>query len=218
MRLPPAIIMVVVSAPLILRSPPAAAMSLWVDGEPTSLGGCNLVSADVVRWTPSKGPPAAFIADRFLENRGRNSLIVLGVDATGVWTAEMHTITDACDDCDVLHLVHTSFGGKRNSYLVAESMKLAELEPAPERRLARVKQALFRLAAGPWNVQALSQQYRFSLPKHDTKGRLERYTGWFADVRVDRNPGLRFGVRSVSQMCWCSPSWRGYVLKPVPAP
>jgi hypothetical protein len=217
MRLPPAIMTVVVaSAPLILRSPQAAAIPLWVDGEPTSLGGCNLVSADVMRWMPSKGPPAAFIADRFLENRGRSSLIVLGVDATGVWTAEMHTITDACDDCDVLHLVHTSFRGKRNSHLVAESVELAELEP--EQRRARVKQALFRLAAGPWNVPALSQQYRLSLPKHDAEGRLERYTGWFADVRVDRNPGLRFGVRSVSQMCWCSPSWRGYVLKLVPAP
>jgi hypothetical protein len=214
MRLPPAIMMVVVSTPLSLCSPQAAAMSLWVDGEPTSLGGCNLVSAEVMRWTPSKGPPAAFIADRFLENRGRSSLIVLGVNATGVWTAEMHTITDACDDCDVLHLVHTSFGGKRNSYLVAESMELAEL--APEQRLTRVKQALFRLAAGPWNVPALSQQYRLSLPKHDAEGRLEHYTGWFVDVRVDRNPGLRFGVRSVSQMCWCSPSWRGYALKLYP--
>ena len=198
---------------LALCSVPAAATPLWVDGEPTDFGGCNLVRAEVTRWSPSDGPPVAFIAERFLQNAGGNALILLGADAQGFWSAEMRSESDACDECDVLHLVHTSFAGKRQSYLVTEAMKLAELELSPDARRARVKQALFRLAAGPWQVSKLSQQYRLTLPRHDGEGRLARYTGWFAEARVARQPGLRFGVHERNVMCWCMPSWRGYALR-----
>ena len=190
---------------------PAGAAPLWVDGEPESLGGCNLVRAQVERWSPAQGPPAAFLAQRFLDNGGESTLVVLGLDPAGVWTAELGAPSDACDDCDQLALVHTSFAGKRKRHLVADATHLSELEP--EARRARVKQALFRLAAGPWRVSELSQRYRLTLPRHDAEGRLERYTGWFAEVAAPDRPALRFGVRSESQMCWCFPSWRGYALR-----
>lgn len=189
---------------------PAGAAPLWVDGEPEGIGGCNLVRAEVERWSPAQGPPAAFLAQRFLDNGGQSRLVVLGLDRTGVWTAELGAPSDACDDCDRLALVHTSFSGKRSRHLVADASQLNELER--EARRARVKQVLFKLAAGPWQVSELSQRYRLTLPRHDVEGRLERYTGWLAQVEVPERSTLRYGVRNESQMCWCFPSWHGYAL------
>jgi hypothetical protein len=191
-------------------SPTATATALRVEGEPTSVGGCNLVRGDVVRWNRGGGPPAAFIAERFVAGSG-NELIALGADAAGFWTAETAVPSDGCDDCRVLKLVHTTFAGKRKSYVVADAATLGELE-ANERR-ARVKGSLFKLAAGPWNVRELSQRYRLRLVKHDGEGRIHRYTGWFADVRVPGQPGLRYGIRSESFMCWCSDAWLAYPLR-----
>ncbi len=188
----------------------ASATALRVDGEPTSPGGCNLVAGDILRWKPSEGPPATFIAERFVTGGG-NALIALGADAAGVWTAEMAIPSDGCDDCSVLRLVHTAFTGQRKSYLVAEAAKFEELGPS-ERR-ARVKQRLFELANGPWKVRDLSQRYRLRLVSHDRQGMVQRYTGWFAEMRVSDKPGLRFGVRSESFMCWCSDSWTAYPLR-----
>ena len=194
----------------IFGSLPVLAVPLRVEAAPESVGGCESVAANVVRWRPSDGAPASFVAESFLAKGYENALVLLGADASGFWTAETTVPSDACDDCDILHLVHTSFGGERKSYVVAEKQKLVALDAAA--RLARVKRGLFALAAGPWHVSELSQDYRLSFPDND-EGLLRRYTGWFAEVRVGGKPGLRFGVESKSFMCWCSDAWRGYALR-----
>jgi hypothetical protein len=194
----------------IFGSLPVSAVPLRVEAVPESVGGCESMSADVVRWRPGDGPAASFVAERFVAQEYGNVLVLLGGDTSGFWTAETNVPSDACDDCDVLRLVHTSFAGERKSYVVAEKQKLVELDgPA---RIAHVKKSLFALAAGPWHGSALSQDYHLSFPQND-EGLLRRYTGWFAEVRVAGKPGLRFGVESKSFMCWCSNSWRGYALR-----
>src|SRR5262245_51901349 len=105
-----------------MSSTAASATALEVQGAPTSLGGCNLVGGEVLRWRPSDGPPAAFIAERFVAGHG-NRLIVLGADTDGFWTAEIAVTSDACDDCEDLRLVHTSFAGERKVHAVADKMK-----------------------------------------------------------------------------------------------
>ena len=188
----------------------ASATELRVEEQPMSVGGCNLVSGEVVRWKPSEGPPAAFIAERFVAGSG-NLLITLGADGDGFWTAETAAASDACHDCNVLRLVHSTFAGQRKHYVVADAVKLGEL--GPDERRARVKQRLFELASGPWNVRELSQRYRLGLVKRDDYGRIIRYTGWFAEVRAPGQPAMRFGIRSESFMCWCSDRWTAYPLR-----
>lgn len=185
----------------------AQATPLEVEEDPDAVG-CRTSGALVVRWTPADGPPAAFLARHFVEGGG-NTLITLGADAAGLWTAEMGS-GDACDDCNELNLVHTGFDGKRKTHRVASATTMYEL--GPEARLQKAKQALFALAAGPWNPARTTQDYRVVLPKH-AEGRLERYTGWFAEVRVAQKPAIRFGVETDSMNCWCFDHWRAYQVR-----
>src|SRR5262245_58474701 len=112
----------------IFGASPVSAVPLRVEAESPSFGGCESVAADVVRWRPSDGAPASFIAERFVAEEYGNVLILLGRDASGFWTAEVNSGSDACDDCGVLRLVHTSFAGERKSYVVADKQKLGELD------------------------------------------------------------------------------------------
>lgn len=197
-------------ATVVAGSVTASATPLWVDAEPESVAGCSSVSADVIRWKPSDGAPAAFIADRFLDGEG-NRLVILGADAGGIWTAETRS-DDACgDECATLDLVHTSYSGARKTQRVADAQALREL--SVEERTARIKQKLFGLASSPWKAPEWTQAYTLSFPRYSPEGQIERYTGWFAEVKVAGKPGMRFGVVSRSFMCWCSDQWNGYPLR-----
>jgi hypothetical protein len=192
-----------------LAGTPVSATRLEMPEDPESFG-CRTGGALVIRWTPADGPPAAFLAKHFVEGGG-NTLITLGADATGIWTAETDS-DDACgDDCSELYLVHTGFDGKRQPHLVASASGMHDV--APEARFLAAKQALFALAAGPWKVAETTQDYRLVLPKRSAEGVLERYTGWFAEVRVAGKPGVRFGLATESMNCWCFDHWRAYPLR-----
>lgn len=202
----------------------AAAHAEQLLGETGS--NCGSHVADVRVWRPEYGPPAAFIADAYLSPEG--SLFVgLGFDKTGFWSAEDEPGTDACDDCGQLNLVHTTFRGVRKTHVVYSSKDAPETDleaPATAgdetQRIARsqskkrelIKKRLFSLAAGPWKIKSLSHDYRLSTPRRDEDGKIERFTGWFAEASQTGEPTLRFGIVSRPFMCWCDDSWQGYAL------
>jgi hypothetical protein len=167
---------------------------------------CSSFSADILQWTPADGPAATFIADAF-ERSGASLWVGLGYDASGFWSAESAAASDACDDCNYLDLVHTSFTGTRTVYAVVDSVTT----PATSLRQA-LKTRLFGLAASRWPVARLSHDYKLRLPKRDPEGRIEKFSGWMAEVSKRGGFLLRFGQTSTSSMCWCSDDWNGYAL------
>src|SRR6478609_4434230 len=69
-------------------------------------------------WPSSSGPPARFVADTFVRGGDGGQWIGLGHTDEGFWSAEAHSPNDACDTCERLDLVVTTFGGKRRSFPV----------------------------------------------------------------------------------------------------
>jgi hypothetical protein len=57
----------------IFGSSPVSAVPFRVEAPSTSVGGCESVAADVVRWRPSDGPLVAFLAERFLTQEYGNT-------------------------------------------------------------------------------------------------------------------------------------------------
>ncbi|NUP05787.1 MAG: hypothetical protein HOW73_06980 [Polyangiaceae bacterium] len=183
-------------------------------GEPFGGGiGCGSAYADIERWTPAEGPAAAYIADAFMQHGG-SLWMALGYDDTGFWSAEGYA-ADACDDCDQLDLVHTTFSGTRTSFSVLTSelrdKSRSADDPAATLR-AGIKQRLFSLAAKTWPVTKLSHDYKLELPKHDADGKIEKFTGWMAEVKKKDGFLLRFGPVGHPHMCWCDQSFTGYTL------
>ncbi len=170
---------------------------------------CSGASADVRRWTPADGPLASFVADAYLQSS--DVFVGLGYDKGGFWSAEADTGGDACDDCSTLRLVHTSFAGRRESFVVGQG---ADREPdlTREERRAKIKQRIFAVASSKLPVAELRHDYALTLPKHDAEGTIERFSGWFAEVKKKDGALLRFGIVTESQMCWCFPKWVGYTL------
>lgn len=175
---------------------------------------CAYENAEVLRWTPADGPMAAFVAKQFEAHR--SLWIGLGYDAKGFWSAEGDTGGDGCDDCSTLNLVRTSFDGKERKVFKVGAGLDEEPGTTEERQLA-IKKKIFTVAAGPLDVKALKHDYTFTLPKHDEEGKIEKFTGWFAEVKKKDGGVLRFASVSESYMCWCIQHWRGYTLaKPKP--
>jgi hypothetical protein len=172
-------------------------------------GNCALKHAEVLKWTPADGPPASFIADAFLDHGG-SLWMALGYDESGFWSAEGYW-NDASDEGGGLVLVHTSFSGKRRSSPVA-AYDLAQKHPDRAELRKAIKARLFTLAAGTWNVEKLSHDYKLKLPKHDAEGRIETFTGWMAEVSRPGGFVLRFAPTASTFMCWCDYSWTGYAL------
>jgi hypothetical protein len=199
-------------------APPARAERL-AGQRPDPVDGvaqCSYSSADVRRWSPADGPLASFVADAYLES---SSLFVgLGYDRRGFWSAEADSGVDACDDCSTLRLVRTTFRGERESFVVGQG---AEHEPGLTRdeRRARIKQKIFAVAASSLVVGDLRHDYTLGLPKHDADGTIERFSGWFAEVKKKKDGALlRFAIVSEPHMCWCTPRWVGYTLAPPKKP
>jgi hypothetical protein len=191
---------------VLFEATPAAATPLSGDAGDSS---CAYSSADVLSWTPSAGPLATFLADEF--ERAGNLFVALGYDANGFWSAEADTGSDACDDCSTLRLVRTSFDGKeRKTFVVGQGLDLEEGTAAERRQ--RLKTRVFKVAASELNLKALKHDYKLELPKHDAEGRIEKFSGWFAQVKKKDGALLRFALVNESQMCWCFPSWRAYTL------
>jgi hypothetical protein len=175
------------------------------------------VSAEVLRWTPSEGSLANYLADRFARND--DMFIALGYDAKGFWSAEADIGSDACEGaCTTMSLVHTSFDGKeRRSFLVGRSEHDEPGTPAERRK--KLKARIFRVVASDLDLGALEQDYSFQLPKHDAAGKIEKFSGWLAQVQKRDRALLRFKLVNESQMCWCFPSWSAYTLAaPKPKP
>jgi hypothetical protein len=170
---------------------------------------CAHASADVLRWTPAAGPLASYVADAYLANE--NVFIVIGYDARGFWSAEADPGTDACG-CSKLYLRHTSFSGERlGSHALGQGSE-SDPEQDQARRRDAIKQRIFTVAAGPLDVAALRQDLTLGLPKHDAEGNIEKFTGWFAELKKKDGALVRFAIVSTPFMCWCDSSWKAYTL------
>lgn len=170
---------------------------------------CSQEAAEVLKWAPANGPLGNFLADAFEQH---SSLwIGLGYDDKGFWSAEADSGSDACDSCGKMSLVRTSFDGKeRTSFLIGKGY---DQEPGtPGERRKKLKQRVFKVAAGELDVKALKHDYKLNLPKHDADGKMEKFSGWFAEVKKKDGSLLRYALVSESFMCWCHPSWRAYTL------
>ncbi len=191
---------------VLFEATPAAATPLSGDAGD---GSCAYSSADVLVWKPSAGSLANFLADEF--ERAGNLFIALGYDANGFWSAEADIGSDACDDCSTMHLVRTSFDGKeRKTFVIGRGRDQEEGTPAERRK--KLKTRVFKVAASELNVKALKHDYTLELPKHDAEGKIEKFSGWFAQVKKKNGALLRFAIVNESRMCWCFPSWRAYTL------
>lgn len=71
---------------------------------------------------------------------------------------------------------------------------------------------IFAVAVGPLEVKGLRHDYGFTLPSHDTEGKISKFTGWFAEVKMRDGALLRFALVSEPLLCHCVSSWRGYTL------
>lgn len=172
---------------------------------------CAHESAEVLRWTPAAGPLASYVADAYLASQ--NVFIVIGYDARGYWTAEADPGTDACG-CSTLYLRHTSFAGERLSSHTLGRGSEADTEQDQVKRRDAIKQKIFTVAKGPLDVSALRQDLTLTLPKHDAEGNIEKFTGWFAELKKKDGALVRFAVVSTPFMCWCDSSWKAYTLAP----
>lgn len=193
---------------------PAEAVPLSVGAAPEGVGGCNVIETEVLRWTPRRGPPATYIVERYLQ-RPANLLVVVGVDGTGVWTAEVDAGSDACA-CSELFLVHTAFDGKRVRHAVGVGEELAASGSRLPSDRAGMLRLIFALRSVPWGQ--LRHEYSVTYPPRNADGSLKRYTGWFVQIRVRNHAPVRYGVLSEPQNCWCFQRWRGYPVKPSPHP
>lgn len=209
MRLPTSIACVALTLLTLPSSARAEHLSGTLPQPPEGYIQCSYASAEVTRWTPAEGPMASFVADAYLTSA--DLFMGLGYDERGFWSAEADSGSDACDDCGTLRLVHTSFAGAREAFVVDRG---ADGEPdiTPAQRRTNIKQKIFALAKGPLAVEKLHHDYELSTPKHDAEGTIERFTGWFAQVKKRDGALLRFGIVNVSFMCWCHPHWAGYTL------
>lgn len=172
---------------------------------------CASASAEVLRWSPAAGPLASYVADAYLDKT--DVFIALGYDSAGFWSAEGDPGSDGCDSCGRLFLRHTSFSGEK----LSEHQIGQGLDSDPDRedakaRRAAIKRKIFTVAKGPLDVRALRHDFTLSLPKHDADGKIESFSGWFAEVKTRDGALLRYAIVTTSSMCWCSSAWRAYTL------
>lgn len=176
---------------------------------PDTFVSCAFASAEVLRWTPADGPLASYVADAFL-TKG-DVFIALGYDARGLWSAEADPGTDACA-CSRFYLRHTSFSGERlSSHLIGQGSESDE-QTDPLKRRNGIKQKVFTVASGPLDVTSLRQDFSIALPKHDAEGTIEKFSGWFAEIKKTDGALLRFAIVSTPTMCWCNSTWKAYTL------
>lgn len=179
-------------------------------------GNCGDQIVDLRQWRPADGPAAEFIA-KAVESSDGTLFIALGFDDRGFWSVEGEDGWDACDhDCASLYLVHTTFQGARTTHLLdAPNVGQGRDKDHAATRRRNIKTRLFKLAQpdqGPFKVSDLKHDYKLRKPAVDRDGTIVKFTGWFADVRREDKPALRFGLVDETSMCWCKASWRGYVL------
>lgn len=174
-----------------------------------TIATCPYAGADVVKWDATKDLPANFIADQYVPIYG-GLFIGLGYDDDGFWSARSDS-EDACDLCNSLELVHTTWAGVETTYEVVSSRERSDLAQDPKATRELVKQRLFALAKSTWPVEKLHRDYELTTPPHDADGKIEKFTGWFANVQAGSHQ-LRFAQVADSVMCWCMGRWKGYAL------
>jgi hypothetical protein len=196
---------------LALFALPETASAIQLSGELRPKGAnCAFASAEVLRWSPAAGPLASFVTDAYLEKD--SVYVAIGYDAQGFWSAQADPGGDGCDDCSQLFLRHTAFSGKvLSSHLVGEGSNLDQEPDATKRRNA-IKQRIFTVAKGSLDLTALRHDYELSVPKHDADGAIEKFSGWFAQIKKKDGALLRFAIVSTPFMCWCDSSWKAYTL------
>ncbi|MFO0611312.1 MAG: hypothetical protein U0414_01900 [Polyangiaceae bacterium] len=179
------------------------------DQEHATIETCPSTGAYVERWNPATALPVNFIADQYM-GKGGGLFVGLGYDDGGFWSARSNSM-DACDACDPLDLVYTTWSGAETTYAIVTKKERSDLadDPAATRKLLRGR--LFALAKSTWPVEKLSQDYTLTTPKHDSEGNIENFTGWFAGVKVGTHE-VRFAQLAENVMCWCFGHWKGYAL------
>lgn len=175
----------------------------------STISTCPYGSAEVLKWDATKDLPANFIADQYVPIYG-GLFIGLGYDDDGFWSARSDS-EDACDLCNPLELVHTKWSGDETRYVVVSADERQDLREDPKATRALVKQRLFALAKSTWPVEKLRRDYELTTPAHDADGKIEKFTGWFANVQAGSHQ-LRFAQVADSVMCWCMGRWKGYAL------
>jgi hypothetical protein len=182
---------------------------------PDAFVSCASASAEVLRWSPAAGPLASYVTDAYLDKT--DVFIALGYDSAGFWSAEGDPGNDGCDSCGRLFLRHTGFDGKQLSqHQIGQGLDNDPDRDDAKARRAAIKQKIFAVAKGPLDVAALRHDFTMSLPKHDADGHIDRFSGWFAEVKKKDGAVLRYAIVSSSFMCWCSSSWRAYTLAAPP--
>jgi len=180
---------------------PAIAASVSYDGN------C-FRSVDVVQWTPQKGPVARFVADRFMTSQSTGLWIGLGRSGTSFWSAEGGDANDACDDCRVLRLVETRADGTRKRYdlWTSEIRNRVGVDPAAEK--AHILSELWRLAAGAWPADKITQDYSMTLGRPDAPNAPANQIFAVAIQSKSNKLNLRYDFGSAPLMCWCVYDWK----------
>lgn len=179
---------------------PATAASVSYDGN------C-FRSAEVVQWTPQKGPIARFVADTFMTSKSTGLWIGLGRSGTSFWSAEGGNSSDACDDCRVLRLVETRADGTRKRYELwnEEIKRRVGVDPAAEK--AHILSELWKLSAGSWPADKLTQDYSMTLGRPDAPN--AKPSQIFAvSIQTKNTLNLRYDFASSPLMCWCIYDWK----------
>lgn len=179
---------------------PASAASVKYDGE------C-FRSAEIVQWTPQKGPIARFVVDTFLLDKGTGVWIGLGRSGTSFWSAEGSDVNDACDDCRVLHLVETRADGTRKRYEIWDrsNHREAGMDAAAEK--AHMLAALWKLAGGVWPVDKLTQDYSLKLGRPDAPNASANQM-FAVEIQTKNVLNLRYDFGVSKLMCWCRYDWK----------
>ena len=181
---------------------PASAASVSYEG---NNGNCAR-SVEVVQWAPQKGPIARFVADKFLASISTGLWIGLGRSGKSFWSAEGGDASDACPECRELRLVETRADGTRKRYHLWSSEIEARVGVDPAAQKAHILAELWKLAAGTWPSDKLTQDYSLTLGRPDAPNANPSQVFAVA-VQAKKSLNLRYDFSSSPSACWCIYDW-----------
>jgi len=160
--------------------------------------------ANVVQWTPQKGPIARFVVDTFLNTTQTGLWIGLGRKGTSFWSAEDGLANVVWEDCRWLSLVETRADGTRKTHVIWGPSESAQIGSDPEAPKTHMLGRLWQLAATQWPADKLTQDYALTLGKPDAARQLP----FAVKVTHENAFDLRFDFGASTSMCWCVYEWR----------
>lgn len=188
-----------IPAILVTFTAPASADTVHTRVDASSM--CQERFAEVVRWTPSKGPAARFIVD------SDASLVVLGRTDKGFWAAVRES-GDACDapGCTQLDLLFTPFDGSPSKRYPVQKWGEGDRHTPAEMRQVMLRR-LWKLAGATWPIGSLRHDYALVTPQ-SKDGSPPKHPGWLAEAVMAGRWRVRWDHNVRSHMCWCDASWR----------